>query len=130
MLSNATKIRDSIERKTFVEFKLDNGEDSVAEDIDLLTPYYQLSADRPCVKAAVIAFSNRQALDYNLAIRRHYFGEDAPRLKSGELMMVCRNNYAHEYELFNGNIVQVEACQPDEDVTARQVRVKLGKNRI
>lgn len=130
MLSNATKIRDSIERKTFVEFKLDNGEDSVAEDIDLLTPYYQLSADRPCVKAAVIAFSNRQALDYNLAIRRHYFGEDAPRLKSGDLMMICRNNYSHEYELFNGNIVQVEACQPDEDVTARQVRVKLGKNRI
>lgn len=130
MLSNATKIRDSIERKTFVEFKLDNGEDSVAEDIDLLTPYYQLSADRPCVKAAVIAFSNRQALDYNLAIRRHYFGEDAPRLKSGDLMVICRNNYSHEYELFNGNIVQVEACQPDEDVTARQVRVKLGKNRI
>ena len=44
--------------------------------------------------------------------------------------MICRNNYAYEHELFNGNIVQVEACQPDSEVTMRSIRVKLGKNRI
>ena len=114
MLSNATKIRDSIESKTFVEFKLSPGEDSIAEDTDLLTPYCNLSPSRPNVKAAIIAYSNKQALDYNLAIRRHYYGDRAPRLKSGDLLMICRNNYSYEYELFNGNIVQIEACQPDD----------------
>lgn len=130
MLSNASKIRDDIERKTFIEFKLDKGDDVIAEDIDLLAPYYELSKEKPPVRAAVIAYSNKQALDYNLAIRRHYYGDDAPRLKTGDLLMICRNNYSHEYELFNGNIVQVESCQPDSEVITRQVRVKFGKNRI
>lgn len=130
MLSNASKIRDNIERKTFIEFILDKGDDVIAEDIDLLAPYYEHFKEKPSVRAAVIAYSNKQALDYNLAIRRHYYGEGAPRLKTGDLLMICRNNYSYAYELFNGNIVQVEACEPDEDVTTRQVRVKLGKNRI
>ena len=130
MLSNASKIRDCIEKKTFIEFKLDKGIDSTSEDCDLLFPYYKLSPAQPSVRSAVIAYSNKQALDYNLAIRRHYYGEDAPRLKSGDLLMICRNNYAHGYELFNGNIVKVDVCQPDEEVEQRQVRVKLSKDRI
>ena len=130
MLSNASKIRDAVEHRSFIEFSLDNGDDSIAENIDLLTPYYLLSENKPSVKAAVIAFSNKQALDYNLAIRRHYYGDTAPRLKAGDLLLICRNNYAHEHELFNGNIVQVESCQPDSEVSTRFVRVKLGKNRI
>ena len=130
MLLNASKIRDALERKSFIEFSLDKGDDSIAEDIDLLAPYYMLSENKPNVKAAVIAYSNKQALDYNLAIRRHYYGDAAPRLKAGDLVMICRNNYAHGYELFNGNIVQIEACQPDSDMTTRSIRVKLGKDRI
>ena len=130
MLSNASKIREAVERRSFIEFRLDKGDDSIPENIDLLTPYYQLSENKPSVKSAVIAYSNKQALDYNLAIRRHYYGDTAPRLKAGDLLMICRNNYAYEYELFNGNIVQVEACQPDSEVTTRSIRVKLGKNRI
>lgn len=130
MLGNASKIRDSIERKSFVEFRLDDGEDSVAEEIDLLRPYFDLYRDKPGTKAAVITYSNKQALEYNLAIRRHYYGAAAPRLKAGDLLIICRNNYAHEYELFNGNIVQVAACDPDSDLIRRQVRVKMGKNRI
>lgn len=130
MLSNASKIRDSIEAKSFIEFSLDNGEDSQREDINLLAPYYNLSPDVPGVKSAIIAYSNRQALDYNLAIRRHYYGEAAPRLKAGDLLMICRNNYSYQYELFNGNIVKIEACQPDDELIHRRVSVKLGKNRI
>lgn len=130
ILSNASKIRDAVEHKSFIEFSLDKGVDSIAEKDDLLAPYFQLSEKKPSVKAAVITYSNKQALDYNLAIRRHYYGETAPRLKGGDLLMICRNNYAYEYELFNGNIVQVEACQPDSEVITRNIKVKVGKNRI
>ncbi len=130
MLSNATRIRDCIERKTFIEFKLNEGSDSIAENVDLLSQYYQLSPQKPSVKAAVIAYSNKQALDYNFAIRRHYYGESAPRLVNGDLLMICRNNYSFEYELFNGNIVQIESCQSDNEIIERQVKVKLGKGRI
>jgi len=130
MLSNATKVRDSIEHKSFVEFKLDDGPDSVAEHEYLLRPYFLLSESKPSVKAAVIAYSNRQALQYNLTIRQHYFGVDAPRLRAGDLLMIARNNYAYGEELFNGNIVRVESCAPDCEVETRLVRVKLGKDRI
>ncbi|MGN0213247.1 MAG: ATP-dependent RecD-like DNA helicase [Muribaculaceae bacterium] len=130
MLSNATKIRNGIEKKSFVEFKLESGVDTAAEDVDLLRPYFDLSPERPGVRSAVIAYSNKQALDYNLAIRRHYFGENAPRLRNGDLLMICRNNYSYEHELFNGNIIQVEACQSDNEVERRNVRVKLGKDKI
>lgn len=130
MLSNVSKIREAVERGSFIEFSLDKGNDSVAENTDLLAPYYLLSENKPSVKAAVITYSNKQALDYNLAIRRHYYGDTAPRLKAGDLLMICRNNYTYEHELFNGNIVQVEACQPDSEMITRTVRVKLGKNRI
>lgn len=130
MLLNATKVRDNIEKKSFVEFKIEEGFDSFAENENLLTPYFKLSDSKPCVKAAIIAYSNRQALQYNQAIRLHYFGDKAPRLKAGDLLMIARNNYAFEAELFNGNIVQVEACVEDSEIESRCVRVKLGKDRI
>lgn len=130
MLSNATRIRESIEQKSFIEFKLEDGDDSKAEDIDLLSQYYQISPTKPDVRSAIIAYSNRQALDFNIAVRHHYYGESAPRLKPCDLLMICRNNYSYEHELFNGNIVQVESCQPDNEIIERQVRVKLGRDKI
>lgn len=130
MLANATRIRTAIENKSFIEFKLNNGIDTVAEDVDLLKPYFELSPTKPYVRSAVIAYSNKQALDYNFAIRRHYYGEDAPRLMAGDLLMVCRNNYSYGHELFNGNIMQVVACQPDNEIECHNVRVKLCKDRI
>lgn len=130
ILSNVLKIRDAIERKTFIEFKLTDGDDTFAENTDLLKPYFKLSSDKPDAQSAIVTYSNKQALDYNLAVRRHYYGEDSPRLVPGELLMICRNNYSYEHELFNGNIVKIEASQPDSEITVRQVRVKMGKNRI
>lgn len=130
MLSNATKVRDSIEAKSFNEFKLDEGDDSISENADLLRPYFLLSGNTPPLRAAVITYSNRQALLYNTAIRRHYYGDEAPRLIKGDLLMIARNNYAHAEELFNGSIVQVESCMSDADVESRNVRVKLGKDRV
>lgn len=130
MLSNATRIRNNIEQKSFIEFRLEEGEDSKVEDLDLLSQYFQISPIKPDVRSAIIAYSNRQALDYNIAVRRHYYGESAPRLKPGDLLMICRNNYSYEHELFNGNIVQVESCQPDNEIIERHVRVKSGRDKI
>ncbi len=130
LLQNATRLRDDIEKRSYIEFKLTDGSDCRSADDDLLSPYYQLFPSKPSVSSVVITYSNRKALDYNLAMRRHYYGMDAPRLKPGELLTICRNNYSYNYELFNGNIVQVEACQPDEEVEQRFVKVKMGKDRV
>lgn len=130
ILANATKIRENIEAKNFVEFKLEEGEDSIRECADLLNPYFNLSQNRPSPKSAIITHSNQQALQYNLTIRKHYYGEYASRLENGELLMICRNNYAYGEELFNGNIVKVESCTSDVEIETKRVNVKLGKDRI
>jgi hypothetical protein len=130
ILRNVTKIRNSIDAKTFLEFKIDEADDCHCENIDLLRPYFKLFADKPSVKSAIVAFSNKQVLQYNQYIRCHYFGEDANRLLPGELLMIARNTYSFGVELFNGNIVLVTACQDDSEVERRIVKVKLGKNRI
>lgn len=127
MLANATRLRQSIEDADYAEFTLASGSDTKRADAGLLDPYYALSADKPCPTAAIITYSNRQALEYNIAVRRHYFGADAPRLLAGDMLMVARNNYAYGHELFNGNIVLVKACE--NDVMVHNVNVKLDKER-
>ena len=127
MLANATRLRQSIEDADYAEFTLASGTDTKRADAGLLDPYYALSTEKPSPKAAVITYSNRQALEYNIAVRRHYFGADAPRLLAGDMLMVARNNYAYGHELFNGNIVQVKACE--NDVRVHNVNVKLDKER-
>lgn len=130
MFANADRVRDCIERESFVEFHLSDGDDCEAENEDLLRPYFRQSDKGPDARSAIIAFSNRQAVEYNKAIRRHYFGADAQRLLPGDLLMITRNSYAYDYELFNGNIVKVEACDPDGRVESRIVRINAGKGRI
>lgn len=125
--ANAKKIRDSIEAKTFIEFKLEEGEDCIAENVDLLKPYFDSSEAKPNVRSAIITYSNRQVLLYNTVVRRHYYGEDVDRLRVGDLLMIARNNYAYDTELFNGNIVQVESCSSQVDTHCVTVKIKGGK---
>lgn len=130
ILKNATRIRQSIDTKTFVEFRLSDANDFHADNDNLLSHYYELSPSKPSVNAAIIAYSNKQVLQYNNLVRAHYFGVDAPRLVSGELLIIARNNYAYDVELFNGNIVMVDSCQADSEVEQRTVRVKTGKDKV
>lgn len=130
ILKNATRIRQNIDAKTFVEFRLSDADDFHADNDNLLQHYYELSPLKPSVKAAIIAYSNKQVLQYNNLVRAHYFGEDAPRLVNGELLIIARNNYAYDFELFNGNIVKVDSCQADSEVEQRTIRVKTGKDKI
>lgn len=125
ILDNANRIRDCIESKTFVEFKLQNGADTSSSNEDLLEPYFALSEQKPNPRSMVITYSNQQALLYNEAVRNHYWGETAPRLIEGDLLMIARNNYAYDHELFNGNIVRVDSCAPDEEIELRYVSVRV-----
>ncbi len=130
LLDNVTKIRDNIESKSFAEFKLLNDDDFLTEKENLLIPYFRQSNTRPHVRSIIITYSNKQAMEYNQAIRTHYYGEDVPRLVKGDLLIIARNNYAYDRELFNGNIVQVESCTLDSEIESRHVRISLGKGKI
>lgn len=129
MLVNANSIRDGIESKTFNEFRLKEGNDSIKELAGLLDSYFQLSEKEPSPRASIVVYTNYQALEYNTNIRLHYFGENAQRVVPGELLMIARNNYNHDVELFNGNIVKVISAQSDDEIETKNIRIKLGKGR-
>ncbi len=106
---NASLIRDSIEAKHFNEFSLSSSADIYKTNIEEFLPqYYETTHNKIDIDTIVIAYSNRQAVEYNIAIRRKLFNTDS-RIADGELLLVTRNNYQNQTELFNGTIVAVEA---------------------
>ena len=129
LLENATKLRDKIDAKNFVEFKLTTGPKFRMAEVDLLEPYYSLSQNTPSPRGVIITHTNRIALDYNKRIRERYFGDNAHKVQEGDLLLIARNNYNYTYELFNGNIVKVIAAQPDNEVEKKTIRIKLGRDR-
>ena len=129
ILKNATEIRDKIEAKCFVEFKLKPGDNFINVSIDLLEPYYTLFKKAPSPHTAIVTHTNRLALKYNQFIREHYFGKDANRVKDGDLLLISRNNYHYCVELFNGTIVKVITAQPDSEIEKRTIKIKLGREK-
>ena len=129
LLENVTKLREKIDAKNFVEFKLTPGPKFCITETDLLGPYYSLSQKSPSPMGAIITHTNRIALDYNKRIREHYFGMNAHMVQEGDLLLIARNNYNYEYELFNGNIVKVIAAQPDDEVEKKTIHIKLGRDK-
>ena len=129
LLENVTKLREKIDAKNFVEFKLTPGPKFCIAETDLLEPYYALSHKLPSPKGAIITHTNRIALDYNIRIREHYFGINAHKVQEGDLLLIARNNYNYTYELFNGNIVKVIAAQSDNEVEKKTIHIKLGRGK-
>lgn len=129
LLKNATELRNKIDDKQFIEFRLKPGENFNLASVDLLGPYYSLSQSVPSPSGAIITHTNRIAIDYNKRIREHYFGKEANRVQEGDLLLIARNNYNYDYELFNGNIVKVMATQSDNEVEKKTIHIKLGREK-
>lgn len=104
ILSNATKIRDMLksdERNTLVMEK----EDGEVTDIDS-----QKAVENFCRegdnKAAIVCYSNRQAAEYNKAVRGILHPGKEDLVVGDKLMIVC-NNYYNDQILMNGEIITV-----------------------
>lgn len=127
ILTNATSIRNAIESETYNTFYINDGEDVIKSE-SILDDYYKFTSGVVNEDAVVIAFSNSQVLDYNLAIRKNFFpNNNEERVLPGELLLVSRNNYSYNEELFNGTIIKVVEASPNEMVERRKVRYKSSQ---
>lgn len=121
ILSNAMSIRSSIENGKYNEFGIMGGED-VRLSLNIFEDYItetQCQVDRDSI---VVTYSNARALAYNKRIRSTIFQHTSERLVAKDLLIISRNNYAYNQELFNGTIVSVAACDCDNQVESRIVR--------
>lgn len=119
IIENAIRLRDAIDAKRFVDLHMSTGRDvSISDSI---TNDYMACPDTVFDKV-IVTYSNISARNYNLEIRRHMFGENAPRLVAGEPLVVSRNYYG-ERILFNGTIIRVKPCTHGPAIISRTIPV-------
>ena len=121
ILKNANAIRDSIEKDVFNTFIINDGDD-VNKTESIISDYNKYTSGTIDENAIVIAYTNKQALQYNCAIRESMFSDKEERLFPGELLLVSQNNYAYKEELFNGTIVRVLDASTNGMVEKRKVK--------
>jgi hypothetical protein len=123
---NATFVRDAIESSRYNEFAIKDGED-VKKSEALIEDYKNITHGSIDQSAIVISYTNKQVLDYNLAIRKYIFQTNQERLVPGDLLIVSQNNYHYSEELYNGTIVRVLSCGSDTMLEKRTVRFNTSK---
>ena len=123
---NATFVRDAIESNRYNEFAIKDGED-VKKSESLIEDYKSVIQGSIDQGAIVIAYTNKQVLDYNLAIRKYLFQSSQERLIPGDLLIVSQNNYHYSEELYNGTIVRVLTCDSDAMLEKRTVRFNTSE---
>lgn len=123
---NATFVRDAIELDRYNEFSIRDGEDVIKSEA-LIEDYKRITQGSIDQSAIVIAYTNKQVLDYNLAIRDYLFQSNQERLLPGDLLLVSQNNYHYSEELYNGTIVRVLSCDTDGMLEKRTVRFNTSE---
>lgn len=119
IMDNAVRLRDSIDAKRFVDLHMSVGND-VSQSQSITDDY--MACPDPVFDKVIVTFSNAGARNYNAEIRRRLWGDNAPRLVSGEPLVVSRNYYG-ERILFNGTIIRVKPCTDTQAVISRTIQV-------
>lgn len=126
ILKNAHKIRKALSAGSYTQFRIEPEADISALDLaDFKATYYTSISGNPH-STVVITHSNSQALSYNLMVRELLFGVGQQEIRKGDLLMITRNNYCYDVELFNGTIVSVNHVEPQAEVGVAYV----GRKRV
>lgn len=129
ILKTATMLREALAAEEFDHFKLGRHyEDVEVIGLDNALPRYLEATDgKPGTSSIVITHSNREALDYNRAIRGNLFPHrEEPQ--PNDVLIITRNNYNYPVDLYNGQFVRV--VEVDEVVETKEVGfIKRGNQR-
>jgi hypothetical protein len=122
ILTLATSLRSALDKGIFNRFEI-----TASDDITQLTGKNLLPQYLKCVennvsdKAIVIAHSNKQVLEYNQAIRQHFF----PKLEiiqKGDLLINTKNIYNYIIDIYNGQFLKV--LEVSEITETKHIRFK------
>lgn len=107
ILDNAMRIRDGIEKRSYVAFMMEETADvSLLRQDGFLAKYREVTQGRPSLSVLVVAYSNELVRQYNRRIRQVMFPTaDGPVV--GDHLLVVQNNYRLDPILFNGDFVEL-----------------------
>lgn len=118
ILDVASRLRDALGYDWHVAPPLPDEADGLSylSSKDAVTYYVGLYRDRKVT--SIVTHSNGKALGYNTAIRKQLWGEAAPELVRGELLLINQN--CQLYGMSNGDLVKTRELSPrSENVTIR-----------
>lgn len=114
---NAQQIRRSIESHNYSDFKIIDGVDTCQLDIsDFIVKYKEVAKNSSVEDCVVVVHSNKVALEYNQAIRECRYGQANLPIREKDLLLITRNNYSKEVDLFNGTIVSVVSVDKNVEI--------------
>lgn len=129
ILSNAMKVRALIESQQKNNLVFDRQENEVIDMEGYKMPEQLLSLyPKPEIgQSVIIAFSNRQARDYNFAVRELLYPEQK-QIVVGDILQVVSNNY--KLDVMNGDFVKVVAINGETEYQSAPVYINIGGQRM
>lgn len=109
ILKTVTKLRESISQNVFNEFEIDFSKDDThkCNPENLIETYTKVAKNGGVQNNIIITHSNRQALEHNQKIRMLRYGENYTQVQKRDRLLITKNNYNGEIELFNGMFAEV-----------------------
>ncbi len=111
ILENATRLRALIKLPGSQKLDFNTGYEDVRETKAelLVQEFCAINPDLNPKEGILLVSKNKTALEYNLAIRAHFFSNKSA-VQPGETFLINQNNYNYEAELLNGMLVKVIAA--------------------
>lgn len=120
ILTIATALRTCLEKDEFNRFEIGKYADTnshTSEEFDSV--YFQTVNNQISENTIVITHSNKQAHDYNIAIREKFFPNQTD-VQGGDVLINTKNNYNYPVDFYNGQFLKViETSQITESKTIR-----------
>ena len=107
ILLTATMLRNSLESDQFNRFEINNSNDiTKLKNEEFEASYFKAVNNAVSENTIVITHSNKQAQEYNFAIRERFF-PGQPEIQSGDVLINTKNNYSTAVEIYNGQFIKV-----------------------
>ena len=129
ILGNAMKVRALIESQQRNNLFFDRNEDEVIdmEGYNMPSQLLTLYPKPEIGQSVIITFSNRQARDYNYAVRELLY-PNQKHIVVGDILQVVSNNY--KLDVMNGDFVKIVAINGETEYQSAPVYINIGGKRI
>lgn len=125
ILENAENIRNSIFAKDVTSFNISEDGASVRK-VNAIQAVKDTPEARDAGNSVIITVSNRDALLYNMAIRKERFGTAQVPIQKGDILLVCRNSAKNKY--FNGDLLT--SLEVDPNPECRSITIRGGTSAV
>lgn len=128
ILDAATSIRKSLSKKIFNKLEFDYSKDDInkAEIDDIKKVYKNTNPANLDYNSVILAYTNKQVSDYNEIIRTE-LGFDVKGLNINERLIVVKNSYFSDINLYNGDFVILNSFSEANEKVKVPIKMK-GEN--